>query len=762
MEKRLPKELKDLVWEMGAELGRAVEAAEGPALFRKVDAVRRLMARFRDARGPAKGRALREAGRLLEGLPPERKAALARAYTLYLELVNICENAYRTRRLRARPRPAPVAGGSPLVFVLTAHPTESRSPDNIRILRRIQSGLAEGLDAGPKQAFGRVSPLLRLLWKVNPHPSDKPRPEDEAAHLFSLLSDDLLEELLALRADGHDLRLRTWVGGDRDGHPGVGPRQLWASLRLSRERLSSYLRGPLDEALKDGKALGGPAARRMLEARRALQKLRAVRPGDGARVRRFERLLGRARAAYREEVGSGHPALDKAAGLLAVFPGLVVPLELREEAGAFGAGRPIERLLKAVRDAARGGGARWYAQGCVVSRVESAADVLDAARAVRRVFGSAALPVIPLFESPSALDGAVPVLEGCWKDARFRRALRERGGRLEVMLGYSDSAKRMGALSSREAIRRAMTAISRWSAARGQTPIFFHGSGGSEGRGGGTAEEQAAAWPAAALDLVKLTVQGEMVERTLATPEILRSNVLHWAKVQRLPPARGRVHPLTSRLAALAQEEFVRLVEDPGLEALLRRATPYPRLRTLHIGSRPFARKQEPGLDAVRAIPWVLCWTQTRLLLPAWYGVGAAWTALRAEGVTAAELRRAVSQDPLLRGYVRQLDFALAKSEPLIWDEYVRRLAPPESATALSAIERDRRGCVRFLRAAAPGGPLRDRPWLKESIFYRAPMIHPLNLLQIRALAEGTRDAASERLFRETVTGIAAGMLTTG
>lgn len=761
MEKRLPGELKDLVWEMGAELGRVVAESEGEPVFRKVEAIRLRMTRFRDGRGAAKAGALREAARILDSLPGPRKAALARAYTLYLELVNVCENAYRTRRLRSRPRPAPAAAGSPLVLVLTAHPTESRSPDNIRILRRIQDELADALDAGPKNAFRRVGPLLRLLWRVNPHPSDKPRPEDEAAHLFSLLGDEILEELLALRDDGHDVRLRTWVGGDRDGHPGIGPRQLWASLRLSRERLFSYLCRPLAEALKDGRALGGPAERRILEARRALAALRAVRAGDGARVRRFERLLGRARAAYQAEVGSGHPALDRAAGLLGVFPGLVVPLELREEAGAFGPGSPIEGLLKAVRDACRGGGARWYAQGCVVSRVESPADVLEAARAVRRVFGSAALPVIPLFESPGALEGAVAVLDGCWKDRLFRESLRERGRKLEVMLGYSDSAKRMGALPSRAAIRRAMTRISRWCAARGQTPIFFHGSGGSEGRGGGSAEEQAAAWPSAALDLVKLTLQGEMVERTLATPEILRSNVLHWAKVQRRPPARGRQHPLTSRLAALAQAEFVRLVEDPGLEALLRRATPYPRLRTLHIGSRPFSRRQEAGLDAVRAIPWVLCWTQTRLLLPAWYGVGAAWAKLRAEGVTGSELRRAVFEDPLLRGYVRQLDFALAKSEPLIWEEYVRRLAPPEAAEALSAIERDRRGCVRFLRAAAPGGPLRDRPWLKESIFYRAPMIHPLNLLQIETLAGG-RDAASERLFRETVTGIAAGMLTTG
>lgn len=760
MRQRLSPELRSLVREMGAALGRVVERSEGRPAFLQVEAVRRRMVLFRDGRAGAKGRALREAGRLIARLPAPRRAALARAYTLYLELVNVCENACRTRRLRARP--AKAAGGSRLTFVLTAHPTESRSPDNIRVLRRIQSELVSSLGSGPEAAVAKVEPLLRLLWRVSIHPPRKPRPEDEAAHLYSLLSDELLEELLALRARGHDVRLRTWVGGDRDGHPGVGSRQLWASLRLARARLMSYLRAPLAQALADAEALPGPAARRVAEARRALERLRRVEPGDGGRVRRFSNALERAERAYGRAVGAAHPALDKARGLLTLFPGLVMPLELRDEAGAFGPGDPVSGLLEAVRSASRGGAPRSYAQGLVVSRVESARDVLEAQRAIRRVFGAPALPVIPLLESPSALRDAVRVLDGCWKDASFRRALRERGSLLEVMLGYSDSAKRMGALPSRAAIRRAMKDVSRWSAARGQKTVFFHGSGGSEGRGGGTVEEQASILPRRSLGLIKLTLQGEMVERTLATPEILRSNVLHWAGAQRRPPAAGREHPLTARLARPAQAEFARLAADPGLVTLLKRATPYSRLRALRIGSRPHARRKEAGLDSVRAIPWVLCWTQTRLLLPAWYGMGAAWDALRAEGVSPRLLRAAVAADPLLRSYVRQLDFALAKCEPLIWAEYVRRLAPDAAPSTRAAIDRELKACARFLRAAAPGGPLRDRPWLKESIFYRAPMIHPLNLLQIETLARKAPDAALERLFRETVTGIAAGMLTTG
>jgi phosphoenolpyruvate carboxylase len=339
--------------------------------------------------------------------------------------------------------------------------------------------------------------------------------------------------------------------------------------------------------------------------------------------------------------------------------------------------------------------------------------------------------------------------------------VRERGY-LEVMLGYSDTAKRMGMLASRVALHDAMREIADWADSEEVTPLFFHGHGGSVGRGGGRIEDLVATWPPRARTPYKHTVQGEMVERTLASPEILRSLVQTVAEVQSEPPPYRVVGDFTRTLARASQAAFEARVESDAFRALLAAATPYTRLQALTIGSRP-ARRGEGGLEKLRAIPWVLCWTQTRLLLHAWLGAGEAWREQRNEPGVAARLEQAREQDPLFRSYVRLLSFTMAKTEPALWRRYRRALATGVPDELLEELSGDYAAAKDLALQALGGGTLlAERPWLEESIRYRAPMIHPLNLLQIELLTKEEWSEAEVRLFRETVTGIAAGMLTTG
>jgi phosphoenolpyruvate carboxylase len=722
------------------------------------------MVRFRRSRGAARSAALADARRRLSALAPGRRPAFARAFTLYLELVNACESAWRTHRLRAAgPRPAP--GKARLTWVLTAHPTESRSPGNIALLRRIQRELLAALDEDREPDGGRLKELLRVVWRAGTFPPHAPRVEDEARHVYSLLTDDVLDEFLTLRARGHALSLRCWVGGDKDGNPRVGPGELLASLALSRERLAGYLRARLLEPARELAALSGrraPVA--ALDSLTALLEKGLAPRGDGGRMRAARRLLERAVRAWRREFGRAPPALERGLELLRMFPGLVVPLELRERAGLFMRASPVARMLAAAREAARGGELRWYAGGCVVSMTESAEDIRQARRLARAELGRTPFPVVPLFELPETLPRAAAIMEEVWGDPGARRTARARGG-VEMMLGYSDTGKRFGPLPTRLAVFEAMRDVSAWARRRRLRVLFFHGAGGSAGRGGGTIEEQASCWPASSLRELKLTLQGEMVERTLASPEILRSQVLHAARVQAAAPRAREPSAPCARLSLGAAEAFRSFARDPGLAPLLREATPYARLGAVRLGSRPALRPGRGGgeLEALRAIPWVLCWTQTRMPLPSWYGAGSAWLALRGRPRARAELRRAVASDALLRAFIRQLDFSLEKSEPLIWREYLRGLRSAPARLLARRVEEDRRGALLLCREAAPGRPpLWDRPWLRESIFYRAPMIHPLNLLQLLVLRRPRWSPAEERLFRETVTGIASGMLTTG
>jgi phosphoenolpyruvate carboxylase len=759
----LPPGLTTTVGVVERILGEVVEAAEGRALFDVVEAIRREMVGFREAESDAEREAaLDRAAELIEPLSLEERTAVARAYALFLQIVNVCENAYRTHRLREN-RGAEGAARASLTFVLTAHPTESRSPENIAILRRVQDHVLESLETGRGLIEREIENLLRLAWRVGTHPHAKPSVEDEADHLFSLLTDPILSETIALTEALHRIRFRSWVGGDKDGHPGVGPDQTHAALDRARQRLVEFVHGILMPAVRRdaGLAGGSDVTGALADLEEALAAVASVAEGDGTRIAALRGAIDAFQLSYGMRIGGTHPAVGRLTTLLEIFPALVVPLELREERGRFGAGEPIADMMRRLASLAGSGSVDGYARAVVVSMTLEAGDLLEAQALVRAVFGDDALPVIPLFELPEVLVRAPAILREAWENEELRRAVEGRG-HLEVMLGYSDTAKRMGMLASRVALHDAMREIGTWAKTVGITPLFFHGHGGSVGRGGGRIEDLAATWPAGARTPYKHTVQGEMVERTFATPEILRSLVHKVAEVQAAEPAYQEVGPLTRALAEASHRLFEARVGSESFRRLLAAATPYGRLQSLTIGSRP-ARRGSGGLEGLRAIPWVLCWTQTRLLLHAWLGAGEAWRAMRDDDGIEERVRRAGGDDPLFRSYARLLSFTMAKAEPSIWRRYWSALLPDAPDSLVRRLEEEFAAAGQLaLRALGADTLLPDRPWLEESIRYRAPMIHPLNLLQIDLLAKEEWSEEEVRLFRETVTGIAAGMLTTG
>jgi phosphoenolpyruvate carboxylase len=265
---------------------------------------------------------------------------------------------------------------------------------------------------------------------------------------------------------------------------------------------------------------------------------------------------------------------------------------------------------------------------------ESLEHVRLAARLVRRRLGTLGLPVVPLFETEAALARAPEIVSAMLRDREIGGAVRGRwGGYLEVMVGYSDSSKESGVLPSRLRVAQAMRSIDALCARAGVTPIFFQGSGGSVDRGGGTIQEQTAWWPPGALRNYKVTVQGEMVERTLASPEISRRTLERivrsagsWESARRAAPG----SPALERFAARVAASYRRAVHDEEFLRAVEQATPYRFLDALRIGSRPAKRgRRRVSVEGLRAIPWVLCWTQSRALFPTWWGVGSARRAAR-------------------------------------------------------------------------------------------------------------------------------------
>ncbi|CAN5664603.1 phosphoenolpyruvate carboxylase [soil metagenome] len=771
----LPVELRSLVNEVTTLWGKVIQDEAGRTTYRKVESLREFLKRFRtQASVPEKMIMMRDLQKKMSRLNPKELDAVTHAFSVLLELINICENASRSLKIRSQHKVASSAQlTNEIYLVLTAHPTESRAPQMVEILNDVQKILSTALYENPKGAEfdleSLLSPTLRRLWYLRMARRDQPQVQDEAEYIYSILfRAENLEALLS--RPNEQVYVRTWVGGDKDGHPGVDEKVMMKSLQLARTHLHAALKnyaGDLKKELSTFVILSKNnlmndalrATRKLVGVTDAITVLSKVAPGDARRLANLVRKLGAFEKSLPRPLERSLISLGKIQALLQTFPSLVVPLELRESSDVFREGvksnPAIFRMLKTLGKLAGSADPRGYARGLIISMTENFADLEFAEVFLKKSLGrNYILPLIPLFERPQDLDGGPEVVEAWVRSRRLKK--------MEVMLGYSDSAKEGGVLPSRLAIREALLKLERiQKKIPGLQLTYFHGSGGSVARGGGSLEEQTAHWPKAAFDRYKVTLQGEMIQRTFSTPEIFNQ---YLTKVRTLG-AKARPHHGARTQASLRSlsNEISRVyratVSDPNFLHMVQEASAYRFLEELRFGSRPTKRKKLEGVSSLRAIPWILSWTQTRNLLPTWWGFGSAYEAMNPK--ERKELRKlARGADPLFASYLHQLGFTFAKIEPEVWCMYLEQstLTKEEKKKFFADFQHELKLATRaFQDLSGQKNNLWRKPWLEESIRLRAPLIHPLNVAQLTAWK--TRNAS---LVREASVGIACGMLTTG
>lgn len=770
----LPQDLRNLVRQSVEILGEVIKREIGQLGFDRVERIRSDMVGLRPLNRDQAFPILQKHLEIMRGFSSAERLDLARSFTLMLEMMNACENAYRSHRIAVRDLQLSTERPDSIIYVLTAHPTEARSPANIEIFHQILFILIP--------VFRRTSPALtkserealrhglEMAWHASIVRERKPRVSDEADHIFStLLRDETLSTLLKVSRDVAPIYIRSWVGGDKDGHPGVDEVTFIESLGKSRSKILDFCRRRLKSVEADLMRIHEKTLLTSLrEFEREIQKLRTVAAGDAKQVIRVRKLARQLIEDYEKRLGVLHPRLLELKSLFHLFPALVVPLEFRESSDVLlgdpsGKSLAIVRMLKTLKKLCGGGEPRWYVRGFIVSMTSELSHLEAAADFVQKVFGSLKLPVVPLFEQSSALVRSEQIIEKLIKSVVLGKALRtEWGGQLEMMLGYSDSSKESGVLRSRVQVAETMHRLDHLCRRHKVTPIFFQGSGGSTDRGGGSIEEQTSWWPAGALRNYKVTVQGEMVERSLASPEITRGQL---EKIVQLAgpwrEAESR-HLYTSEglneFADHVAKAYQVTVHDDAFLEMIGRATPYPFLDLLRIGSRPTKRSTSISVEGLRAIPWVLCWTQTRTLFPTWWGVGEAWAA--ATDAQKKAMLEACIKSPVVNSYVKALGYTLAKVRLSVFRIYLEESTLSREAKDKMWVqfceEFDR--TLAFVKIALGSNDLVSwRPWLEDSINLRSPMIHPLNLLQVLAMKDH-----DDALLRLTVTGISSGMMTTG
>ncbi len=443
----------------------------------------------------------------------------------------------------------------------------------------------------------------------------------------------------------------------------------------------------------------------------------------------------------------------------------------------------------------------------VISFTESADDVRDLLE-LARLAGDAGIPapatsgigpgvpvldVVPLFESAASLTGARAILADLFADQEYRDHLRGGGDRQEVMLGYSDSNKESGYVAAHWLLYRAQEQLVAAGRDAGVALSIFHGRGGALGRGGGpTHRAVLAAPPGSVAGRLKLTEQGEVIATRYAnealalraleqttSATLLASTSEHERAVAHAGQDGGDAMDELAASAAVAYRALV--WDDPAFEAVFAAATPIEQIAGLHLGSRPAARGGPaaggargavlPPLAGLRAIPWVFAWTQVRLSLPAWYGIGTALEHYeRRHGAAGmARLQRLYVRWPFFRVLLQNAEVALARTDPQVGARYLR-LAGEDGARLASTLAGEHARSVRSVLAVMGRSALLDGvPSMQRSLELRTPYLDPLSELQVQALARlraaGPDDpgrAELERLISLTISGLAAGVQGTG
>jgi len=414
----------------------------------------------------------------------------------------------------------------------------------------------------------------------------------------------------------------------------------------------------------------------------------------------------------------------------------------------------------------------------IVSFTQSAEHLPAVYRLAELAFGGAehapVIDAIPLFETFADLQNSVAILDAVLEHPRVQERLAANGRRVEVMLGYSDSSKDVGPVSATLALDDAQRRIAEWAQRNDIVLTLFHGRGGALGRGGGPANRAVLAQPPGSVDgRFKLTEQGEVIFARYGDPDIATRHIEQVTAatlladapsvVRRNDEAAARFAGLAARLDAASRERFHALVRADGFPAWFAQVTPLEEVGLLPIGSRPARRGLSvSSLDDLRAIPWVFSWSQARINLAGWYGLG---TALAAVG-DVEELRTAYAEWPLFATIIDNVEMSLAKTDERIAARYLA-LGDRDDLAGL-VLDEMRLTRQWVLATTGSTGVLSRRRILGRAVQLRSPYVDALSLLQLRAL-RGLRTGQDpqsaddlRRLLLLSVNGVAAGLQNTG
>ena len=902
---------------LGRVLGRILIEQEGEELFETEEEVRLLCKRLRFDYDPQLDERLR---RKIEGMSVQELRRIVRAFSVYFQLVNIAERYHRVRRRRQYessagnpPQRASVASalerlkgeglgqrtlqrvldGMTVGLVMTAHPTEAMRRSirrkHVRIGEMLESLESASLTWKEQRRLEEdLAEEITILWQTDELRVRRPEVVQEIERTLLYFENPLISATLEAYREFEDelarqfpedtprlgrvLEFGSWVGGDQDGNPFVGPEMITAALDLHREvilgrHLASVL-GMADHMSQSARMIPvTEGLRRSVERDEELMpelvrrqenvdpneiyrrkllfvaerlRLALASPGSpsaysgatefledlfsirdslvqngGGRVaegglrdlirqaevfgfhlakldvRQESTTVVRAVAALiSAATGEDLLAMDEAARAallrrLLTDPGLSLPEpeDVSEET------RRVLETFRRIRRA-KEEHTETPVETFILSMARQASDVLSVQLLARRAgllevdedgrCTANYLRVTPLFETVDDLGRAPEVLGHLLDDSFYRSSLEESDDLQEIMLGYSDSGKDAGYITSNWTLYKAQGNLCSVARKYGVNLRLFHGRGGSAGRGGGPSYQAIMAQPPNTLQgRIRITEQGEVISFKYSMRGLARRNldtvlaaVLETTADESSGEPESHWAGVMEDLSTKAREAYRRLVyQDEDFLEFFAEASPIGELSLLNMGSRPARRVQNPEVENLRAIPWVFAWTQNRFLLPSWYGAGTAFGAYLEQEDGPGILREMYESWPFFRTLVDFMQMTLAKSDLRISENYTSLVSNPRTRERLwRRISDEHDTCVAALLSITGNqNLLDDSPVLQRSIRLRNPYVDPLSYIQV-ALLRRLRVLNADSPERDdvlnvlllSISGVSSGMLNTG
>lgn len=416
----------------------------------------------------------------------------------------------------------------------------------------------------------------------------------------------------------------------------------------------------------------------------------------------------------------------------------------------------------------------------IISHTTSVSDLLELALLFKEVGlvgpDFAHVQLVPLFETIEDLEEALEVMTTYLRLPLVQKWLSTQDWCQEIMLGYSDSNKDGGYLASGWALYLAQNKLTRLGKQEGITISFFHGRGGTVGRGGGPSYEAIMSQPIGTINrLMRLTEQGEVIGTKYGNPDtayyqlenMLVASLSHVLLAHEVHDS-SPYEAVMNRLVDWSYQAYRQLVfATPGFSEFFFQATPIKEVSQLNIGSRPASRKKVTDIDGLRAIPWVFSWSQSRMMFPGWYGVGTAFQRFIEEDPShLALLQEMYAEWPFFRALLSNVDMVLAKSDMEVASYYSQLVEDPEGQAIFQTLEAEwQRTKDLLLQIEGEEQLLAQNNYLRDSLAMRLPYFNALNYLQVELIRRSRQEALSplaSKILHITINGIATGLRNSG